>query len=595
MMYSIHTLAFLASVSHAAAATAGSDGPDFDWDTITPSTDLEYHPCYGEYQCARLILPLDWQNASRNPATVIIAVSKLPAAVPDSDPSFGGTVFTQPGGPGVSGTDYLRGNGRKLGDAITIPGRRHYELLAFDPRGLGRSLPQLDCFPGLLGYLRAQERDMADAVDAGRAALARAVAAGEADGKRCADEHGDFLRHVGTADVARDMVALLDKIEEERRRRREEQEAANEEQVQLELRSAGGKDSEGKKVPRLQYIGISYGTFLGSVFASMFPGRVGRLVLDGVVNLFGYQDQNKQGTVIGINDIDEMADLFFQGCFEASACPIRQPTDKSGADISRRFWSWASSLQDAPLVIHTADGNRRYVSTDPVRQMLISSLYHPSRDFTSLAATFDAGMRSRDGDDDAMALFSDRVLGAAGFTPIPAALRANFSSYTSMTKLFDAYVGIACADGVDVTGRSLDGWQALLDRYTAISRIGGPWMARLQMLCSGWTMRAKKSFHGPFETPEPSEAGRAEEEGRPAAPILFLSNRLDPVTPLRDARITRGLFPGAGLVVQETMGHCVTLCAPGPCVKNIMAEYFRTAAVPEEEVTCEVKGRIWDV
>lgn len=290
-----HTIASWALLVRVCLAATTTTEPEFDWSTISPSADLEYHPCYDEFQCARLLLPLDWSNAS-DPSTVALAIAKLPASVPPSSPFFGGTVFTQPGGPGASGTAYLRGNGRKLGSAIDIPGTRNYELLAFDPRGLGESVPRLDCFPGLLGYLRAQERELAAPMDESRESIARLVAAGKADGQRCGEVHGEFLKYTGTANVARDMVAMLDKIEEERERRREAEEQERmereeEEWQHLELRSASKtKSKKEKKVARLQYIGISYGTFIGTTFASMFPGRVGRLILDGVVNPHGYQD-----------------------------------------------------------------------------------------------------------------------------------------------------------------------------------------------------------------------------------------------------------------------------------------------------------------
>lgn len=87
-------------------------------------------------------------------------------------------------------------------------------------------------------------------------------------GERCEDVHGDYLRYFGTPNVARDIVGMLDKIYELRRGKGEER---------LELRSL-------REVPRLNYIGISYGTVIGNTFASMFPGRVGRMILDGVCN-----------------------------------------------------------------------------------------------------------------------------------------------------------------------------------------------------------------------------------------------------------------------------------------------------------------------
>lgn len=263
------------------------DVAEFDWDTIAPSSDLKYHKCYGGYQCARLLLPLDWLNET-NSKTVAIAITKLPAVVDDDDPSFGGTIFTQPGGPAVSGTLYIRRKGHEMRDLLSIPGKRHYEILAFDIRGNGQSTPRINCWPGVLGPMRSVEGLTNGGVDLSPASLAFAVAAAKADGRQCEMRHGDYLTYVGTPNIARDMVAMIDKIAELRRetaRLRDEQtEHHSDDLAALELRSTEhlrgnhGKEEE----PRLQYIGISYGTVLGNHFASMFPGRVGRMVLDGV-------------------------------------------------------------------------------------------------------------------------------------------------------------------------------------------------------------------------------------------------------------------------------------------------------------------------
>lgn len=278
--------------------------------------------------------------------------------------------------------------------------------------------------------------------------------------------------------------------------------------------------------------------------------------------------------------MDEMVDLFFQGCFDAGPprCPLRRGPDGSGADLSRRFWSWASSLEDSPLTIHTPDGSRRYVGPATVRQLLVTAMYHPLADFEPLAAALDAAMAHGD----TAALFA-RILADMGYAPLDDALRANSSA--AATRRVDAFAGISCADTVvDLANRTLDDWQAALDRYSSISGVAGPWVLYMQTLCAGWPLRSKWQF----------PRGGAE-ENRPAgaAPILFLSNRWDPVTPLRDARIARDAFPGAGLVVQDTMGHCVTLSAPGPCLGNIVAEYFATGAVPKDEITCEAARRVW--
>lgn len=73
-----------------------STHPAFDWSSIIPSRALVYSKCYDRLECARLLVPLDWQDSENN-QTVAIAIIKLPAAVSDSDPRFGGTIITNPG------------------------------------------------------------------------------------------------------------------------------------------------------------------------------------------------------------------------------------------------------------------------------------------------------------------------------------------------------------------------------------------------------------------------------------------------------------------------------------------------------------------
>lgn len=265
------------------ALASQTTGPsEFDWTSITPSHNLEYHPCYHDRQCARLLLPLDWLDES-NDETVAIAITKLPAVVDEDNDSFGGAIFAQPGGPAVSGTRFNVARAQFLRDNIDISGKKHYEIVSFDGRGIGRSEPHIDCFPGLLGYMRGLETEVNGALDISPAALAFRIAAADADGRQCEKTHGKFLSHVGTPNVARDMVAMIDKIEHLRRdaakRRQQSDYGEYDDTTTLELR----RDVHEEDVPRLQYIGVSYGTFIGNTFASMFPGRVGRMVLDGVM------------------------------------------------------------------------------------------------------------------------------------------------------------------------------------------------------------------------------------------------------------------------------------------------------------------------
>lgn len=254
------------------------------WEGVPASQELEYHDCFDRYKCAKLVLPLDWWN-EKNHDNVTIAIIKLPAAVSADDPSFGGTVFIQPGGPGISGTHVLRVSQNAYREMLDIPGERHYELISIDPRGTGQSKPRIDCFPGFQLPMRLMETFGAGSLDLNRDSLIFAIAQAKADALQCEKVHGDFLKYIGTPNVVRDMVAILDEIERERSRA-ESRAAETDEDIKIELRSA--KSDENPNVARLQYMGLSYGTLLGNYFASMFPRRVGRMVLDGVCDADDY-------------------------------------------------------------------------------------------------------------------------------------------------------------------------------------------------------------------------------------------------------------------------------------------------------------------
>lgn len=256
---------------------------EFDWDSVTPTTDLQYHDCFSAFKCARLKLPLDWKNTT-DPRTVSIAIVKLPAKVPDNDPTFGGPIFTNPGGPGGSGVSLVVGRGRYLQDYVDTPGKKHYEIISFDPRGIANSAPLANCYPGSSlardGWML--ERRGNGGLDQGLTTVSYALAMFDSFGKRCekADAEGlnggEIFKYMGTPSVARDMVAMVDSIAALRKK-----EAGGDERSELKKR-------EEEDVPRLQYIGFSYGTILGNYFSSLFPERIGRVILDGVCNADDY-------------------------------------------------------------------------------------------------------------------------------------------------------------------------------------------------------------------------------------------------------------------------------------------------------------------
>lgn len=198
-----------------------------------PST-LVWRECGDGFQCAGLAVPLD--HARPYGERITISVVRLPATGDKI-----GSLVINPGGPGGSGIDYARAAISVLSEQV----RERFDIIGFDPRGVGASAPvqclddaKLDAFIAL---------DTTPDTDAERATLesgARSFATG------CQALSGRLLPHVSTVSVARDMDLL---------------------------RAALGE-------PRLTYLGKSYGTLLGAHYAELFPGRVRALVLDGALD-----------------------------------------------------------------------------------------------------------------------------------------------------------------------------------------------------------------------------------------------------------------------------------------------------------------------
>lgn len=241
----------------------------FDWESITPTRDLRYHDCYGVFKCARLKVPLDWNRSNQSSCAgpsnwAAIAITTLPATVAKDDPSYGGPVLINPGGPGGSGTEMALITGPYL-QAI-LDGERHYEIVGFDPRGNGYSTPTADCFEN--EFNRAADtlrKEGLPPIMSSAEALNINYQASKGHAELCAEAGPDSIfAHMSTASVARDMLEFV------------EQDDA------LKRKSTNTSASDG--LPRLQYIGLSYGTVLGNTFVSMFPGRVERIVLDGVAD-----------------------------------------------------------------------------------------------------------------------------------------------------------------------------------------------------------------------------------------------------------------------------------------------------------------------
>jgi pimeloyl-ACP methyl ester carboxylesterase len=455
---------------------------------------INWQPC-GEqnpgFDCATVDVPLDYDQP-RGPKTQL-SLARKPAA--DKKNRIG-TVFINPGGPGGSGVDMAFGFGNTL--AANLNGR--FDVVGFDPRGIGRSSP-LRCFqtfeeasaffsdPAISGtpYETRQQRPYVEKF--------RSL------GPKCQANAGAIARHMSTADVVRDMDLLR--------------------------RAVGDK--------KLTYLGFSYGTFIGNTYASMFPGNIRALVIDGVLDpqlwSSGWQiadDRTNSGKVI-----DEM----FRLCDEAGpSCVFHKP----GQTAKARWEALADAVRAKPVEI--APG--QVVTYDNLISSAINTTYSPTswRGFMQLLVA---------------------VANASAGAPMAVA-PAKQEEYPNF---FEAYYGNICAD--TEYPRSTEAYQAIGRYAEAGSRFGPAWWWS-NAACADWPVNQDR-FTGPWKT-------------RTSAPVLIVGNYFDGVTSYEGAQASARNIKGSRLLSYAGWGHAAY--NRNTCVAGYVNSYLLTGALPAEGTVC---------
>ena len=265
---------------------------------------LDWATCYDEFDCAELLVPIDY--ADLTVGSFEIALLRYKAQ--DQKNRIGSLVIN-PGGPGSSGVDYAY-NAEFYFDPEVLD---RYDIVGFDPRGVNRSAP--------IRCLNDEETDAAYAADAkpdNDAELAQAIVDAKDFVDKCQSSN-KYLNHYSTAESARDMDIL---------------------------RAALGDK-------KLNYLGKSYGTYLGTLYAQFFPDKVGRMVLDGAV------DPNISILAQNISQakgFDDALAAFITDCAKEDDCPL--PKDKQAAveKITSIFAS--SAINPFPRKFKVKDDNR---------------------------------------------------------------------------------------------------------------------------------------------------------------------------------------------------------------------------------------------
>ena len=481
--------AVVACVVLVTIATGLSQADSADADvSSTGSSSLTWTDCGDGAQCARLEVPLDYAHPQGK--TIELALLRIPARDPDQRI---GSLVVNPGGPGGSGVDFAGSF------AAAAPGelRDRFDIVGFDPRGTGDSSPvrcgaDLDAFFAL---------DFSPTTKAERAAF---IAGVRAYSRACKRSDGRLLAHVSTLETAQD----LDR-----------------------LRAALGDD-------KLTYLGLSYGTYLGALYADRYPAQVRAMMLDGAVDpRLGFSD-----TVVRQSEgFERNLQHFLDDCAATGTCAFTQGADAGGAYDSLR-----SRIDQNPLAV----GGRS----------LTDSL-------------FDTGV------------FNLLYGGQSAWPSLAEGLSA--------AQAGDGAPLLASAD--DYNGRAPDGsYSPLTDAYYAIQCLDGPSVARSERVTAFWKFQARVAKaaprFGPFNagTYAPCATTLAPVRrakfptAKDAPPILVVNATNDPATPLAGAEALARELSSAVLVTAPGEGHAQVT----PCIANISIRYLVDLQVPQDGTTC---------
>jgi len=485
-------LAVVAVASVAASAAAGR--------TQARAGGLAWTDCGGGYQCATLKVPRDYRHPSGQ--TFNLAIIRLPAR--DQAHRIG-ALFVNFGGPGGTAVDTIHAIGGDLFGAVND----RFDIVAVDPRGVGETQPSVDCqanqeTQGIYSqpFVTPFNLDVHALVAKDRAYI-----------NRCKSLNGSVLRYISTKNTARDM----DRV-----------------------RAAMG-DS------KLNYFGFSYGTFLGSTYASLFPNRYRAMVLDGPVDVNGWINRPTENLREQSAGFERALGRFFQACAANQAfCGF------GGSDPAAAFDDLVDSANVTPLPA-TGD-DPRPVDGDDLDAGAALAMY--AKQLWPFLAN--ALQEAQAGDGTGFRQLADFFYG-----------RNSDGSYDPAS---DRYFLITATDqryqrGVDQYLDAGDHSWGLFDHAW--------WNTGYTEVNYGlYDVKANDVYRGPFRA------------SNNAPTVLEVATRYDPATPYRGALRTAAQLSNVRLLTMRGDGH-TAYGGNSPCIDNSVNAYIETLALPAKGTICQ--------
>lgn len=389
-------------------------------------------------------------------------------------------------------------NPRETGDEIT---NKYFDIIGFDPRGVGSTTPPVMCFPDAVSQRNWELQVSAEGMlGSGIGSLQRNWQRTEALNSGCsvydrsslgADE--PMMSYVNTPLVARDMLTIIERHGEWREKEGQKALTAfskcrglNETSSMLE-RTEWHRGNE-----PLLFWGRSYGSVLGTTFASLFPERVARAVLDGVVDMVKYY-QGKGPNVI--TDADAIFDRFGQYCNEVGpvGCPFYM--DGGPEAIKAAYWELEQQILNASIpVMASAERGPDVVTWTDIKAIQRVAIYQPLLAFPILADRMSELVR---GNAAPMADFKHgSYFGACPSNKCSLAGPWSLECATAQESILYAMSAIMCSDAEFMTTPNIAQFQLEWANLKADSAALGDYWAQLQLSCVGWKARAKYQFAG---------------------------------------------------------------------------------------------------
>ena len=481
---------------------------------------IRWANCDDGFQCAAVLVPLDYDH----PAGVKFSLALIRLRA--SDPAHRlGSLFINPGGPGDSGVGSVRSTGKLYSAAI----RSHYDIIGMDPRGIAGSTP-LHCFKSSEQGDKATHIPLSPITDREKQEWKRVDRLFAED---CAANAGAILNHMSTANVARDLDLLRKKVGDR----------------------------------KLNYIGFSYGSYLGQTYANMFPANVGAFVIDGVLDPVawstGYSRQSRTipftTRIRSAEGGEQTLTQYFLLCDRA-----KEKCAFSG-NSSSRFEALAARLQIHP------------VGFPGYPQLVV--------DGRTLIGYASGAMRNPDGWID--------------FAELLAALEAeaNTSPYTALTtpsplvpktdaettaayQQVEGEQGVTCLDTDNP--HTYSAWSRAADAAARRFPHFGRYWNWQSSTCLFWPGHDSDRYTGPWTR-------------KTAHPVLVVGNFYDASTPYSGAVAASRLLPGSRLLSYAGWGHRSFDRAGNTCIATAVERYLVLGILPPTGTVCQPVGTPFDV